>query len=128
MPASIQAVIVPQNQSASNAAPAGGSSAPAPSGGSMSGSGSSAPNSGRTGNAGSTPQASSTPTTTSDGGSAPTANNPRPQITASTQGVIGQADYKLSTPGDSSQGSVVTSEKGNVKLEGGTMLLLRVSQ
>jgi hypothetical protein len=128
MPASIQAVIVPQNQSADNAAPAGGSSAPAPSGGSMSG----APNSGRSGNAGSTPQASSAPAAAaSDGSSAPatnTANNPRPQITASTQGVIGQADYKLSTPGDSSQGSVVTSEKGNVKLEGGTMLLLRVSQ
>lgn len=129
LPTSIQAVIVPQNQSADNAAPAGGSSSPAPSGGSMS----SAPNSGRTGNAGSTPQASSTPTTASDGGSAPTANTARPQITASTQGVIGQADYKLSTPGDSSQGSssrgsVVTSEKSNVKLEGGTMLLLRVSQ
>jgi hypothetical protein len=129
LPTSIQAVIVPQNQSADNAAPAGGSSSPAPSGGSMS----SAPNSGRTGNAGSTPQASRTPATASDGGSAPAANTARPQITASTQGVIGQADYKLSTPGDSSQGSssrgsVVTSEKSNVKLEGGTMLLLRVSQ
>jgi hypothetical protein len=124
MPASIQAVIVPQNQSAENAAPAGGSSAPAPSGGSASGT----PNSGRAGNAGSMPQASSAPPTSGDGGAAPAANNPRPQITASTQGVIGQADYKLSTPGDVSQGSVVSSEKGNVKLEGGTMLLLRVNQ
>ena len=55
-------------------------------------------------------------------------NNARPQITANTQGIVGLANYKLSTPGDVTQGSVVSSEKGNVKLESGTLMLLRVSQ
>jgi len=53
----------------------------------------------------------------------------RPPITASTQGVIGMPDVKLeANRQNASQGSVVSSETSNVKLESGTMLLLRVSQ
>ena len=53
---------------------------------------------------------------------------PRPPITSSTQGVIGISDYRLSAAADANQGSVVSSEKSNVKLESGTLMLLRVNQ
>jgi len=49
-------------------------------------------------------------------------------ITANTQGVIGIPDMKLSTPGEETQGSVVSSEKRNVKLDNGTLMLLKVNQ
>jgi hypothetical protein len=52
----------------------------------------------------------------------------RPQITANTQGVVGIADLKLSAAPDAKEGSLVTSEKNNVKLDDGTLLLLRVNQ
>lgn len=52
----------------------------------------------------------------------------RPPITGNTQGVIGIPDVKLeATTQNATQGSVVTSEKSNVKLESGTLLLLRVN-
>jgi len=52
-----------------------------------------------------------------------------PPITGNTQGVIGISDVKLeSASQNSQQGSVLTSEKNNVKIEKGTMLLLRVNQ
>jgi hypothetical protein len=50
-----------------------------------------------------------------------------PPITASTQGVVGISNLKLSATANSPQGSVVSSEKGNVKLANGTMMLLRVN-
>jgi len=69
--------------------------------------------------------------------SAPTANvpsdtqtgtNARPRITAQTEGVVGISDLKLTTAGPTpNQGSVVSSEKNNVKLESGTLMLLRVN-
>ena len=52
--------------------------------------------------------------------------NTRPTITGETQGVLGISNLKLSTSGDTQTGSVVSSEKGNVKLDGGTLMLLRV--
>jgi hypothetical protein len=52
-----------------------------------------------------------------------------PQITANTQGVIGMSDVKLENgTQNSQQGSVLSSEKNNVKIEKGTMMLLRVNQ
>ena len=51
-----------------------------------------------------------------------------PVLSANTQGVIGMSDLKLSNTVNSNSGSVISSEKGNVKLESGTLLLLRVSQ
>ena len=48
-------------------------------------------------------------------------------ITAQTQGVVGISDLKLESAGQA-QGSVVSSEKNNVKLDSGTLMLLRVNQ
>jgi len=56
------------------------------------------------------------------------ASSAREPITGSTQGVLGLPDVKLSTAAEATQGSVVSSEKNNVKLESGTLLLLRVNQ
>lgn len=52
----------------------------------------------------------------------------RPPITGNTQGVIGISDMKLEAGQNAAQGSVMTSDKNNVKLESGTMMLLRVQQ
>jgi hypothetical protein len=51
-----------------------------------------------------------------------------PPITAQTQGVVGMSNLKLANTTDANLGSVVSSEKSNVKLESGTLMLLRVSQ
>jgi hypothetical protein len=50
-----------------------------------------------------------------------------PPITASTQGVVGISNLKLSATANSPQGSVVSSDKSNVKLANGTFMLLRVN-
>lgn len=49
-------------------------------------------------------------------------------VTVNTEGIVGMSDYKLSTAGEATQGSVVSSEKGNVTLASGTLMLLRVNQ
>jgi hypothetical protein len=122
LPMSIQAVIAPQNpnnpNSDSSASSGGGAASSDPASGS----------SGRSGNmSGRAPQGSPSDV----GGAQPsgdTTSNTRPPITANTQGVIGISNYELSTSGDEAHGSVVHSEKGNVKLESGTLLLLKVNQ
>lgn len=58
------------------------------------------------------------------GGEAQTGGS-MPQITSQTQGVIGISNLQLSSA-SGNQGSVMTSDKNNVKLESGTMLLLKV--
>ena len=64
--------------------------------------------------------------------SAPASNDSaaesHPPITAQTQGVVGMSNLKLSNTTDANLGSVVSSEKNNLKLESGTLMLLRVSQ
>ncbi|HTT17525.1 MAG TPA: hypothetical protein VMG82_01190 [Candidatus Sulfotelmatobacter sp.] len=127
LPMSIQAVIAPP--SSSNNADAGGPEQPP-----------SAP----AGNSPSAPMAGPRPGGMGGGSSNPPQQNypPRaggdtsesqpsalPPITGATQGVIGISDVKLeSASQNSQQGSVLTSEKNNVKIEKGTLLLLRVSQ
>jgi hypothetical protein len=87
------------------------------------------------------PPGGTNPRTMGTGGgvSAPTSNSPdiatsgpqtgtAPVLTANTQGVVGISGLKLSSMANSNNGSVISSEKGNVKLESGTLLLLRVSQ
>jgi hypothetical protein len=72
---------------------------------------------------------SASPSTT--GGEAPAAHTgaaPHEPITANTQGIVGLSNLNLSTTGDTTKGSVVRSEKSNVKLESGTFMLLRVNQ
>jgi Bacterial conjugation TrbI-like protein len=125
MPMSIQAVIGPQNnnpQGNQNNAPA----APEPTGPTAS-TGSSRPGMGGSSPAPSTSGSPETPNNT--------ANNPqanatsRPPITANTQGVIGISNLTLdSTAENPTQGSMLTSDKNNVKIESGTLLLLKVNR
>lgn len=60
-------------------------------------------------------------------GTMPTSGSPQPVITSNTKGIVGIANLNLSSSSDAKQGSVVTSEKNNVKLEDGTLMLLRVN-
>jgi hypothetical protein len=121
LPMSIQAVIAPVNNENSGAGvdqgPAAGGSAPA----SPAGAGRSGGMSGQT--QASTPSPNAVPTTGTDNqqGSA------RPQINGNTQGVVGIANLKLDAGQNATQGSVLSSEKNNVKVESGTMLLLKVN-
>jgi hypothetical protein len=55
-------------------------------------------------------------------------NGAHPQITGNTQGVVGISNLKLEPAPNAAQGSVLSSEKNNVKVESGTMLLLKVTQ
>lgn len=55
-------------------------------------------------------------------------NSPHPAITGQTQGVVGFSHLKLETPSNPTQASVISSEKNNVKLDHGTLMLLRVNQ
>jgi len=133
MPMSIQAIIGPQNNgqqnngSQNNQANAGGG----PGYGSAPGGTASNSNTGRNGGmAGSTPSQSPSP---SAGTGAPEdaqqAPGARPPITAETKGVVGISDLKLTSNAPAAtQGSVVSSDKNNVKLESGTLMLLRVNQ
>ncbi|MGA8270652.1 MAG: hypothetical protein WB919_03775 [Candidatus Sulfotelmatobacter sp.] len=125
MPMSIQAIIGQENNNPQNAqsndggsaVPTGGGASASPAGGrpSMGGGSSAVP-----------------PTATSSGetpSNTQTASSARPQITAKTEGVVGISNLTLTaTAANPAQGSVVSSEKNNVKLESGTMMLLRVNQ
>lgn len=64
-------------------------------------------------------------TTAGEGGATQTGGSSMPQINSQTQGVIGISNLQLSSA-NGAQGSVMTSDKNNVKLESGTMLLLKV--
>jgi hypothetical protein len=123
---SIQAIIAPQGSNSGNANNGNDQSPAAPG---ANGSGASS-NSGRAARMGGTPppapNASTGSNTPTDDSSAATAHEP---ITGKTEGVVGFRDLKLATIATAaSQGSVVSSEKNNVKLESGTFMLLRVDQ
>lgn len=124
LPMSIQAIVGPQNN---QAAEGGGDQGAAPSGGAPSaGAGGRSPMAG-----GSTPPPSASPSAVAGAppsDNPPVANGGRPPINAQTTGVIGLSNINLSPNSNATQGSVVTSEKNNVKLESGTLLLLRVNQ
>jgi hypothetical protein len=125
---SIQAIIAPPtlnaNNNAGNESSEQSSSAQGPGGASTGGI------SGRSGGMGAgtasqppaPPVAGDGPTSSSSG------TNARPAITGNTQGVVGISNLNLSTATDTTQGSIVSSEKNNVKLESGTLMLLRVNQ
>jgi hypothetical protein len=125
MPMSIQAIIAPpnQNSASANAQPSSGYPGPE-TGGVPSGS------SGRQGSmGGSAPPTANVPQTSGGAPSeAPAGTQAQPQITGNTKGVVGIENLKLSAAPDATQGSVVSSEKNNVKLDDGTFLLLRVNQ
>jgi hypothetical protein len=117
LPVSIQAIIAPSRLDADNSA--GGGYAPAP-GGVQPGGG------GFPGGAGMPPQAPGPP-----GGMAPSPVPPstqeHPAITGNTQGVVGFSNLKLSPAADPAQGSLLSSNKSNVKLESGTLVILHVN-
>ena len=125
MPMSIQAIIGPQNNAAqaSQSASSANNDTPAPSSGTNVSPGM------KSGTSGSmqtpTPTTSASNDTTSNSQSASAS---RPPITAQTQGVVGISNLTLTAAPNNAQGSLVTSDKNNVKIESGTMLLLRVSQ
>jgi Bacterial conjugation TrbI-like protein len=119
LPMSIQAIIGPQGNQNS----AGGNSEGVPNGGS--GGYSNPPRAGGMG--GSTPSPAPSAPTANMPSDAQTGTNARPRITAQTEGVLGISDLKLTTASAADRGSVLSSEKNNVKLESGTLLLLRVN-
>src|ERR1700733_9862864 len=127
MPMSIQAIIAPPNANSNNGASGNDQSAASapssspsstPSSSSRMGGGSTAP--------ANTPTANTMPTASDTGNN--TSANARPQITAKTEGIIGISNLKLPPSPNAAQGSLVSSDKNNVKLESGTMMLLRVNQ
>jgi len=127
LPMSIQAVIAPPSNNASNG---GGNeqAAPASGGGTASSSMGGGRNS-SAGGAGQAQPANTAPNTAPTAGAdTPQQGNPRPQITGNTQGVVGIDNLKLEAAQNATQGSVLSSEKNNVKVESGTMLLLKVTQ
>jgi hypothetical protein len=125
MPMSIQAVIAPPSMNSNNgnsgndqsvAAPSNPPAGTASSPSRNMGGGSTTPNPNM-------PSAANTAPSGSD-----SSTNARPQITAKTEGVIGISNVTLAPAPNAAQGSLLSSEKNNVKLEGGTMMLLRVNQ
>jgi hypothetical protein len=134
VPMSIQAVIgQQQNQNDQSNTPAGrqqaagvpSGAAPTGANGANGSSGSTGKSSGMGGTQAPTPSPSATAGDTAETAGA---NGGQPPITAQTQGVIGISNLTLSPPSNGAQGSVMTSEKNNVKLESGTMLLWKVNQ
>jgi hypothetical protein len=127
LPMSIQAVIAPPSNN-----PGAGAPEAAPPSGAPAGGGSAAATTGSArpgGMAGSSQSAQQNSPAGAGASESETQNNARPEINGNTQGVIGISDVKLDSGSQNSQqGSVLTSEKNNVKIEKGTMLLLRVNQ
>ncbi len=126
MPLSVQAIIASPNANSQNASsggydqPAGMPSAPASAG--------AAGGRGGMGGSAAQPQVPSAPLGGDTSSDAQAAGRARGPITGNTQGVVGISDLKLTTAApDPAQGSLVSSEKNNVKLESGTLMLLRVN-
>lgn len=124
LPMSIQAIIAPPtnhpgNSGGDQAAPApGGSTATSPMGG------------GRSGSMGGGSQAQPTGTTAPTGSTdTQQESSTLPPITGNTQGVVAISNLKLETTApNAAQGSLLSSEKNNVKIDSGTFMLLRVNQ
>jgi hypothetical protein len=127
LPMSIQAIIGQQNPNGpnNNAAADAGPSASAPSSPSVPNAGSSG-NSGRPSTMGSGTSQQQMPTASAGDNGAPSGSSAAP-ITGNTKGVVGISNLTLSTA-EGAQGSVITSDKNNVKLDSGTFMLLRVNQ
>jgi len=127
LPMSIQAIVSqeslnPNNNSNNSLNPdknnsSGNPVSPSPGAGGM--------NPGRSGTAANTPPPN--PSADAPATTQPASNSHQP-ITGNTEGVVGFSNLKLSNGANAAEGSVVSSEKNNVKLESGTLMLLRVNQ
>jgi hypothetical protein len=124
LPMSIQAIIAPQSM---NPGPGADTDAPQPSPASQPG-GVPPNGGGRPGAMGTGAPPAPAPNPPMAGDEPAASSGTHQAITANTQGVIGISDMKLSTAGEETQGSVVSSEKKNVKLDNGTLMLLKVNQ
>jgi hypothetical protein len=128
LPMSIQAIISPSYLSANNN-PSGENTGQSQSASSGSGSGMPQNNgnarAGMGGSQAQTPSPSAGAGPTSGLSEDKTGNGAHQPITGNTQGVLGIPDLTLSSA-NTTQGSVLTSEKNNVKLESGTLMLLKV--
>jgi len=117
LPVSIQAIIAPSRLDADNSA--GGGYAPGPGG--------VQPGVGGYPGGGGVPR----PVPGPPGGTAPTpvpsSTQEHASITGNTQGVVGFSNLKLSPAADPAQGSLISSEKSNVKLDSGTLVILHVN-
>jgi hypothetical protein len=131
LPMSIQAIIGSQNPGSQSSGPQNSESSGGGNSGGVPSSGAGGyPNSQRAGGmTGSTTSAATqTPSQSNMPNDTQTATSTRPQITAQTEGVVGISDLKLtSSSPTANQGSLLSSEKNNVKLESGTLMLLRVN-
>ncbi|MGO8794635.1 MAG: hypothetical protein ACLQLC_07420 [Candidatus Sulfotelmatobacter sp.] len=121
MPMSIQAIIAPPSTNPGNDQQSGVTGGVSPGGMPA---GSSSGRSPATGGSAMPPAqnmpAGDSASTSSQTGSA------RPPITGDTKGVVGIPDLTLAAA-PSDQGSLITSDKNNVKIESGTLMLLRVN-
>lgn len=124
LPMSIQAVIAPPSNNANGGSDEG---APAPRGGSATPSAAGGSRSGSMGSSGQTAPPSNAPTNAESTEGSQQQNGARPPIDGNTQGVVGISNLTLQPGANAAQGSVLTSEKNNVKVESGTMLLLKVN-
>ena len=122
MPMSIQAIIAPPTTNPGNAQQSGVSGGVSPGGMPA---GSSAGRSPATGGS-AMPPAQNRPASDSASTTSQTASTARAPITGETKGVVGIPDLTLAAA-PSDQGSLVTSDKNNVKIESGTLMLLRVN-
>jgi len=126
LPMSIQAIIAP------SALNAGNNSAPTPDAGAPIESQNTGPMSpgNRSGMSSNSYPQSPNPPMPGGGGTTgeQSGTSPHQPITGNTQGVVGISHLTLSQASSGTQGSVVSSEKGNVKLESGTLMLLKVNQ
>jgi hypothetical protein len=125
---SIQAIIAPpsSNPNNGNAGSEGVGQSPPGSGAGMTGN-----NGARSAGMGVGAAPPPSPGSSAPGDEASTAQssaNAHQPINGNTQGVVGLSHLKLSVAANATQGSVISSEKGNVKLDSGTFMLLRVNQ
>jgi hypothetical protein len=120
LPLSIQAIISPQSLNPNNSGNAAAPSGPPTDGGTPSNPGQRA--------AGGGPPVVPAPSGSSAGTYPEGQSAAPPKITGKTEGVIGFSHLNLAQASNAAQGSLITSEKNNVKLDTGTLLLLRVSQ
>ena len=129
LPMSIQAIIAPASLSSSNANGGGdnGSSGADRSAGGMTPGNASGRSAGM--GIGVPQQApSSMPAGSGEASAQAAGTNAHQPITGNTQGVVGISNLTLSTTSTTPQGSLLVSDKNNVKLDSGTLILLRVSQ
>jgi hypothetical protein len=123
LPMSIQAIIASPTASPANSDVSGQGAVPSSTPGV--GGASSSSSTGRPGMSAGTPP--EVPTTSAAPASGQAGTNAQPAINGNTQGVVGISNLKLSAAADATQGSVLSSEKNNVKLDSGTLMLLRVN-